>query len=256
MAAGRDLGATARMWIPPAASARSRRSLGVRKPWGARRDQGDVVKNFIDGERSNLSTPGEWRLATRKSMPPWTRPTGTDCAWRARTQCRPEAGPSRRDRLVGHANYLDDEAVELLASRNEPVYVGPAIAWEVQYVKQCESLGVSPETVRAQGYEAEIEATVKTVEKLREAEVKLVVGGDYGISIAPHGTYAKDLEYFVDLFDMRPAEALVCATRNGGEAMDRSGSLGTLQAGTKADVVVVDGDPLRTSRIAEHAGLP
>ena len=53
-----------------------------------------------------------------------------------------------------------------------------------------------------------------------------VVGGDYGISIAPHGTYAKDLEYFVTLFDMRPAEALLCATRNGGEAFDPSGSLG------------------------------
>ena len=116
--------------------------------------------------------------------------------------------------FIGHANYLDEEAVELLASRNDPVYVGPAIAWEVEYVRQCESLGVSRETVRAQGYEAEIEATVRTVEMLRKADVKLVVGGDYGISIAPHGTYAKDLEYFVDLFGMRPAEALLCATRN------------------------------------------
>ncbi len=72
-----------------------------------------------------------------------------------------------------------------------------------------------------------------------------MVGGDYGISIAPHGTYAKDLEYFVDLFGMSPAEALLCATRNGGQAMDPGGRLGTLEADTLADFLVVDGDPMR-----------
>ena len=70
------------------------------------------------------------------------------------------------------------------------------------------------------------------------------MGGDYGISIAPHGSYADDLEYFVSLFDMSPAEALICATKNGGEAFDPEGSLGTLEAGTLADLVIIDGDPL------------
>ena len=43
----------------------------------------------------------------------------------------------------------------------------------------------------------------------------------------------------------------MCATRNGGEAMDPSGSLGTLEAGTKADVLVVDGDPLEDIRVLQ-----
>ena len=102
------------------------------------------------------------------------------------------------------------------------------------------------------GQWAEIDATVATVGKLREAGVRLVVGGDYGISIAPHGTYAKDLEYFVELFGMRPAEAIVCATRNGGEAMDPSGALGTLRDGTTADFIVVDGDPLADIRVLQE----
>jgi hypothetical protein len=114
--------------------------------------------------------------------------------------------------FIGHANYLDDEAVELLAQHREHVFVGPAIAWEVQYVARCESLGVSKATVRRQGYEAEIDATVATVAKLRAAHVRLVVGGDYGISIAPHGTYAKDLEYFVELFGMSKRKRC-CARR-------------------------------------------
>ena len=249
MAAGRDLGATASNVDSPGGL-----SQIADGPWALRkavrqqrRDQVDVVKIFIDGEAINpVNPPGELAFCDEEvnAAVDEAHRHGLRVACHARSAAAVKQAVRAGVDYVGHANYLDDEAVELLASRNEPVYVGPAIAWEVQYVKQCESLGVSPETVRAQGYEAEIEATVKTVEKLRKAEVKLVVGGDYGISIAPHGTYAKDLEYFVDLFDMRPAEALVCATRNGGEAMDPSGSLGTLQAGTKADVVVVDGDPL------------
>jgi imidazolonepropionase-like amidohydrolase len=146
--------------------------------------------------------------------------------------------------FIGHANYLDDEAVALLAEHRHRLFVGPAIAWEMQYVAQCESLGISRETVRAQGYEAEIDATVTSVGKLREAGVRLVVGGDYGISIAPHGTYARDLQYFVELFGMSPAEALLCATRNGGLAMDPTGRIGTLSPGSVADLVIVDGDPL------------
>ena len=155
--------------------------------------------------------------------------------------------------FIGHANYLDQEAVDALAAKKDQIVVGPAIAWEVQYVAQCESLGISKATVRAQGYETEIAETVKTVEKLRAAGVRLVVGGDYGISIAPHGTYAKDLEYFVDLFSMRPAEALICATRNGGQAMDPQGRLGTLTNGALADMLIVDGNPLEDITVMQQA---
>jgi imidazolonepropionase-like amidohydrolase len=152
---------------------------------------------------------------------------------------------------IGHANYLDDEAVELLAMQRDRVFVGPAIAWEVQYLARCESLGISRATVRKQGYEAEVDATITSVAKLRAAGVRLVVGGDYGISIAPHGTYARDIEYFVDLFGMSSAEALICATRNGGLAFDARGCVGTLADGSVADLLVVDGDPIADVRVLQ-----
>ena len=97
------------------------------------------------------------------------------------------------------------EAVDMLHEKKDNIFVGPAIAWEVSYLEKCESIGVTKETVIAQGYQKEIDATIETVAKLREADIKLVVGGDYGISIAPHGTYAKDLEYFV----YKPIKSLV-----------------------------------------------
>ncbi len=121
----------------------------------------------------------------------------------------------------------------------------------MNYLEKSESVGVSRETVIEQGYQAEVDATISSVEKLREAGVRLVVGGDYGISIAPHGTYAQDLEYFVSLFGMSPAEALICATRYGGQAFDTGGSVGTLEAGTLADLVIVDGDPMTDIKVLQ-----
>lgn len=259
MAAGRDLGATAS----------NVDSLGglshiADGPWALRkavreqrRDGVDVVKIFLDGEAINpVCPPGELSFCDEEvdAVVEEAHRRFLKVACHARSAAAVKQAVRAGVDYIGHANYLDDEAVDLLAARGERTVVGPAIAWEVQYVAQCESIGVSKQTVRDQGYEAEIEATVVTVEKLRKAGVRMVVGGDYGISIAPHGTYAKDLEYFVDLFSMRSTEALLCATRNGGEAMAEDGSLGTLTEGTLADFLVVDGDPVSDVRVLQDHG--
>lgn len=249
LAAGRDLGATSSNVDSPGGL-----SQIADGPWALRkavreqrRDGVNVVKVFIDGEAINpRNPPGELSFCDEEviAVVDEAHRRKMRVACHARSAAAVKQAVSAQVDFIGHANYLDQAAVDLLAGSTSPVFVGPAIAWEVQYLAQCESLGVSQETVRAQGYEREIEATVASVEKMRAAGIKLVVGGDYGISIAPHGTYAKDLEYFVTLFDMRPAEALLCATRNGGEAFDPSGSLGTLAKGSIADLVLVAGDPL------------
>ncbi len=261
LAAGRDLGATASNVDAPGGL-----SQIADGPWALRkavRDQRklrvDIVKIFIDGEAINpISPPGELSFCDEEVA------AVVDEAHRhkLRVACHARSAAAVKQAVragvdyIGHANYLDDEAVELLARHRDRICVGPAIAWEVQYLAQCESLGISQATVRKQGYAAEIDATIASVAMLRAAGVRLVVGGDYGISIAPHGTYAKDLEYFVDLFGMSSAQALICATRNGGLAFDPCGSVGTLAEGSLADLVVVDGNPLSDIRILQdHAKL-
>lgn len=261
LAAGRDIGGTASNVDAPGGLARI-----ADGPWELRkavREQRkarvDVVKIFLDGEAVNpVSPPGELSFCDEEvdAVVGEAHRRGLRVACHARSAAAVKQAVRAGVDFIGHANYVDDEAVELLAEKKDQLFVGPAIAWEVQYLAQCESLGVSKEIVRKQGYVAEIEATVEAVKRLREAGVRLVVGGDYGISIAPHGTYAKDLEYFVDLFGLSPAEALLCATRSGGQAMDPGGGLGTLEAGSKADLVIVDGDPLEDVRLLQdHAKL-
>ena len=257
MAAGRDLGATAsNVDFDGGLSQIADGPWAVRKAVREQRRLGvDVVKIFIDGEAINpTNPPGELSFTNEEVI------AAVDEAHRRnlKVACHARSSAAVRQAVnagvdfIGHANYLDDETVALLVEHRERIFIGPAIAWEVQYLAQCESLGISRHTVQAQGYEAEIDATIASVEKLRAAGIKLVVGGDYGISIAPHGSYAKDLEYFVDLFSMLPAEAIICATKNGGLMLDPAGTIGTLRSGSVADFIVVDGDPLQDITVLQN----
>ena len=261
LAAGRDLGATASNvdsggglsqiadgpWALRKA-VREQRKIGV-----------DVVKIFIDGEAINKQNPpGELSFTDEEvsAAVAEAHRRGMRVACHARSAAAVKQAVRAEVDFIGHANYLDLEAVDMLHEKKDSIFVGPAIAWEVSYLEKCESIGVTRETVIAQGYQKEIDATIETVAKLREAGIKLVVGGDYGISIAPHGTYAKDLEYFVDLFGMSNAEAILCATKNGGLAFDPYGSVGTIEEGSLADLVIVDGDPLNDIRVLQdHSKL-
>ncbi len=80
---------------------------------------------------------------------------------------------------------------------------------------------------------------------------KVLPGGDYGFAWIPHGTNAKDLEYLVDLVGMTPMEALISATRYGGEIMGRPGELGQIKPGYLADMLLIDGDPVANIRILQ-----
>ena len=261
LAAGRDLGATSsNVDSPGGLSQIADGPWALRKAVREQRKIGvDVLKVFIDGENINQQNPvGELSFTDEElhAVVDEAHRRQLKVACHSRSAAAVKQAVNAGVDFIGHANYLDDEAVELLAARKESVFVGPALAWELTYLEKSESVGVPLETVIEQGYQAEVDATIKSVAKLREAGVRLVVGGDYGISIAPHGTYAKDLEYFVSLFNMSPTEALICATRNGGEAFDPEGSVGTLEAGTLADLVIVDGDPLTDITVLqEHQKL-
>ena len=45
--------------------------------------------------------------------------------------------------------------------------------------------------------------------------IKILPGGDYGFAWTPHGTYARDLEHFVERLGFTPMEAIISATGMG-----------------------------------------
>ncbi|HUV17655.1 MAG TPA: amidohydrolase family protein [Ilumatobacteraceae bacterium] len=215
----------------------------------------DVVKIFLDGEElSAHARPGVLSYTDDEVAAACDEAhlRNLRVACHARSASAVKQAVRHGVDFIGHANFLDDEAVEMLAGARDRLFVGPGIAWEIQLLERGHEIGLSRAMMEARGYQRELDETISAVKRLREVGVRLLIGGDYGLSITPHGTNAKDLEYFVDLFGMSPGEALLCATRDGGLAMDPTGMLGTLEAGTTADLVIVDGDPTRDITVLQY----
>ncbi|MEO1064711.1 MAG: amidohydrolase family protein [Actinomycetota bacterium] len=222
-------------------------------PWAVRaavrelaRQRCDVIKIFLDGEHLNtVAPPGvlTWTDEEVDAAVGEAHGRGMRVACHARSAAAVKQAVRAGVDFIGHANYLDDEAVELLRRERHRLSVGPGIAWEVSLLERGHEIGLPRDAMERIGYRAEIDATVDAVKRLRDAGVPLLIGGDYGLNIAPHGTNARDLQLFVELFSMSPVEALLCATRDGGSAARPEGDLGTLEEGKLADLLVVDGDP-------------
>jgi imidazolonepropionase-like amidohydrolase len=77
------------------------------------------------------------------------------------------------------------------------------------------------------------------------------MGGDYGFAWNPHGTYAKELTFFVRHVGFSPPETIRCATKTGAEIMGRGQEFGTLEVGKLADVLVTGGDVVGDISILE-----
>jgi len=86
---------------------------------------------------------------------------------------------------------------------------------------------------------------------MKQRGIRVLPGGDYGFPYNPVGRNARDLGIFVDLLGFTPSEALVAATRHGGELMDME--VGLIKAGMFADILLVNGNPLRDVKILESA---
>jgi len=146
--------------------------------------------------------------------------------------------------IIYHASFADDEAIDMLAAARDKHFVAPGVAWLYQTCHGASKWGVTSDVARGMGYFRELETCIATVKKMKQRGIRILPGGDYGFAWTPHGTYAKDLQYFVELFDFTPMEAILSATALGGQIMGRPNELGKVQKGFLADLILVDGDPL------------
>jgi imidazolonepropionase-like amidohydrolase len=146
--------------------------------------------------------------------------------------------------VIYHASYTDDEALDLLESRRDQVFVAPGLSVIIKLLYEGEPWGISNAKARAMGYEDELAAAIDSLREMHRRGIRVLPGGDYGFGWAPHGTNATDLLYFVKYLGFSPMEALISATRLGGEIMMRGSELGQVREGFLADLLLVDGDPL------------
>ncbi len=146
--------------------------------------------------------------------------------------------------VIYHASYCDEEALDLLEAAKFEHFVAPGLAWLINTCHHASAWGLTPEVTKKMGYHRELEAAIESMRAMRKRGIRILPGGDYGFAWTPHGTNAKDLEYFVKHVGMSTMEALLSATAWGAPMMNLGKTLGYIREGYLADILLVDGDPL------------
>ena len=127
----------------------------------------------------------------------------------------------------------------------DKVFVGPAIGIIYSTLYEGEPFGFMRDSKVGRMMQRTIDSTAAVYTELRKRGVRILIGGDYGFAQSPQGDNARDLKHFVDLLGFSPNEALQCGTRVGGQVMGMGNELGQIKEGYIADLLLVDGDPLK-----------
>jgi imidazolonepropionase-like amidohydrolase len=146
--------------------------------------------------------------------------------------------------IIYHASFADEEALDMLEANRDKHFVAPGIGILVAMLDHAAPWGITRQKAVEMGYEIELAAASESLRKMHKRGIRVLPGGDYGFAFTPHCQNAKDLEYFVKYVGMTPMEALLSATRYGGDIMMMGGELGQLKDGFLADLLLLDGDPL------------
>jgi imidazolonepropionase-like amidohydrolase len=139
---------------------------------------------------------------------------------------------------VEHGIDLDDETLAEMVKRRT-VWV-PTIDHNRYYVDAKDEYGFSAEAIPPlQRY---IAANLDSARRAVKAGVRLGMGSDAVFTGFGHNT--RELEWFVKA-GMTPAQALQTATLTAADLLGQSDSLGRIKAGFLADLVAVEGAPLK-----------
>jgi imidazolonepropionase-like amidohydrolase len=83
---------------------------------------------------------------------------------------------------------------------------------------------------------------------------RIVYGTDNGVNLTPFGEPVLGLQLMQQV-GMTPLQAIHSATGLAAEALDMADTIGTLQAGKKADILAVTGDPTQDLSVLTHLDM-
>jgi imidazolonepropionase-like amidohydrolase len=148
-------------------------------------------------------------------------------------------------RTIEHGSFLDEEGIDLLLTQD--AYLVPTLA-AFKTIKYGKEGGVPEYTIEKVQYFQT--AHTKNLKKAMAAGVNIIVGTDAGTPFNYHGESAYELECLVDN-GFTEMQAIQAATKTAAQALLLP-DLGTLEKGKVADLIVVDGNPLKDIKILQN----
>ena len=151
---------------------------------------------------------------------------------------------------VIHASYLRDQDIGFVRDSGTPIC--PTFTFTANIVEWGRDVGVDPNYIEVK--RRELDALAHIHRRAHEAGIPLLAGSEAGFSVTPYGEWhTRELELFVKLVGMSPMAAIKAATASNAAAFGWKDEVGTLRAGARADVLIVDGDPLAEIAILSDA---
>jgi imidazolonepropionase-like amidohydrolase len=139
---------------------------------------------------------------------------------------------------VEHANLIEPDTAQLMKEKG--AFAVPTVCVYDALANEGASLGLPPDSV------AKIETVrkggMRSLEILSKAKVMMGYGSDLiGMSMHRH----QSAEFLIRGKVMKPHEVISHATLNAAKICAMEGRLGTIAPGAYADMIAVDGDPLK-----------
>ena len=149
-------------------------------------------------------------------------------------------------RSIEHGNLIDAPTAALMAEHG--AYAVPTLITYEALARDGARLGLGPESV------AKIErvrsAGLRSLEIFKAAGVKLALGPD--LLGASHALQSEELLIRAQV--QTPLEVLQSATLIGAELLGQQGKIGEVTPGARADLLLVDGNPLQDLRCLAGQG--
>lgn len=147
---------------------------------------------------------------------------------------------------IEHGSYMNDE--DIAAMKQHGTYFVPT-AYLIDWMQENGHLPPFYQQ-KMKDVSAVEKANAK---KAIAAGIKVALGTD--AAVYPHGLNAHELDVYVNQFGMTPLAALQAATLNAADLMGWSDKAGSLQPGHWADIIAVNGDPLKDVRILQRVSF-
>jgi imidazolonepropionase-like amidohydrolase len=141
---------------------------------------------------------------------------------------------------IEHGIYLDDELLEMMVERG--LFLVPTMTIGRAFQERAQEAGLPEGAIRKGN--AVMEVVMENMARAHQVGVRLAMGTDCSGNLARAGENAWELELMVEI-GMSPMEAIVASTGNAAQAIGLGEETGTLEVGKKADLILVDGDPLK-----------
>jgi len=216
------------------------------------KDGADVVKCYIGGDALLPHTPiGDctYTQAEVDALVDEAHMRGRLVAAHVRGERSSEVAALAGVDSLEHATYANQATLERI--RDQGLTLVPGLRYLYSIIENGPGFGITEQTISDSGLREEIAQAADTYRRARELGIRMCPGGDFGFAWNPHGEYAKDIQVFVDVIGFSPLEAITCATRSGAELMRMADRIGTLEPGKHADLLVLDGDPLKDIRLLQ-----